>query len=61
MRDLAHIKAKERVWASGMALQFDSFFKNSRQEEVAKRSLRNTINSNGKPEQFRESWEAELQ
>eukprot|EP00972_Heterocapsa_arctica_P015376 2266132-Heterocapsa_arctica.AAC.1 len=61
MSDLAHIKTREQDWATGLGLQFYIFINNCRQEEVAKRSLQKTINSKGKPEQFRDLWEEKLQ
>eukprot|EP00972_Heterocapsa_arctica_P025726 3786543-Heterocapsa_arctica.AAC.1 len=60
MSDLAHIKVREQEWAAGFGLHFDTFFNISRQEEVARKSLLKTINSQGKPEGFRDNWEAKL-
>ncbi len=57
MEDLAHIKVREKEWATGPGMRFGIFCQVTRQEEVAKNSLKKTINSQGMPECYRDIWE----
>eukprot|EP00972_Heterocapsa_arctica_P008688 1274304-Heterocapsa_arctica.AAC.1 len=57
LSDLAHIKNREQEWTDGLGMHFGTFLTKCRQEEVARRSLTGTINSQGRPDCYAETWE----
>eukprot|EP00972_Heterocapsa_arctica_P047854 7057423-Heterocapsa_arctica.AAC.1 len=60
LKDLANIKQREQAWTDELGAVFGNLTTISRQEEIAKKSLLQTINRRDRPEGFEEVWEERL-